>query len=210
MNDTITTGTPDTIATGVQVATEDLDTTVTRLRVAEDTWHGGAQVIASNSRVHIKALRRELEATNDDRIAVIEQRNKANDALREFKDRVRDAAIEAQAGHAGHVSRDSLNEWLRELGLDPVTTKWNCEGTWRGMDLPSAVVEADDEESALDKYRSALQDAEVSLTLSINGEVSDTDEVVFGSNYISEENDYFDDVEFDIDEADLTAEQSDE
>jgi hypothetical protein len=198
-----------------------VDETITRLDVAQSTWSGGAAIIARSALDHLRSLRTMAEArvalleatlktTNDDRIAVIEQRNKADRALTVFKDQVRDAAIATQAGHSDHLSKDALNEWLGALGLDPVVTKWNCEGTWQGMDLPSATVEADDEESALDKYRAQLQNAEVTVSLSINGEVDDTDEVVFGSNYISEENDYFSDIEFDIDDADLSAERADD
>jgi hypothetical protein len=44
----------------------------------------------------------------------------ADNALRAWKTRVREAAIEVQRGHSGHISMGDLNEWLTGLGLDPV------------------------------------------------------------------------------------------
>lgn len=198
-------------STTFEVASEDLDTTVTRLSVAAETWSGGAAVIAQDARIHLTQLRTALAATNDDRIVVIAQRNAAIDALSTFMDSVRDAAIEAQAGHASHFSKHSLNEWLEALGLDPLVTKWDCDGSWQGIDLPSATVVADSEDEATTKYREALAEGSVEVGIRLSGDVSDTDDVTFSSNYIDDSSDYGDDVPtFDVDDVDINVSASDD
>jgi hypothetical protein len=197
----------------------DLDATITRLDVAQSSWAGGAATIARSALEHIRTLRNDAEyrvarsmeeAAAQARVitSLREQLDRGNREVTQFKDSVRDAAIAVQSGHSRHIDKAALNAWLEELGLDPVVTTWECEGTWRGIDMPSATVEADTEDEAESKYRDALSEASINVMLNLNGDVSDTSDVSFASNSVDDSVDWDAEVSFDIDDVEVSVSEA--
>jgi len=203
---TESTMTPATVIEGQP--TVDLERMTVTLMAAGNNWAGESGLMARNAFAHLRILTNANAQLRTDAMTNRHAIGVLTDEARRFKDAVRDAAIGVQAGHYNHISKEALNGWLEELGLDPVVTEWDCEGTWRGIDLPGARVTADSEDEAESKYRDALSEASVSVLLQLSGDVSDTDDVIFGTNSLDDTVDWDDEVAFDIDDVEVSVSEA--
>lgn len=103
--------TETTFSTLVDAATaiKERDEHIVRLTAERDNWKAKAEETLAS-----------LAIATDQRIIAMR-------SLENFRDSVRDAAIRTQENHSHHISVSALNEWLDDLGLDPVEQEWEVE-----------------------------------------------------------------------------------
>lgn len=153
-------------------------TVADRLRWAAENWNEeeGKSLVAG-ALTHIEALRAEVVDLSA-RLSGTQTRAESAEAAlttaradhEAFKSRVRKAARTVQADHSHHISRDALNEWLDDLGIKKVVTRWLVTPTVNGEELSAAKVTADDAEAAEEKVHNLLRSAasaEATTTLRI-------------------------------------------
>jgi len=133
------------------------DTLMGRLIAAACTWDDDGRGLAASAAVHIEVQARDIRQLQQERDSARRDADTARRDLARFRDSVREAAIEVQAGHDHHIDKDALNGWLRELGLEPVPIKWTVTVNETATRSGYITVEAKDEDAAVQEAYSAWE-----------------------------------------------------